>query len=197
MNMSRLAFTFCFALACWLSANMTFAEDAARFEKGIAVVDVTRFFKQCDFFAEEMAKLRDEVSEFGEQMKDHARRMKDFKEERNGVTTDSAEYESLSIEIASVHESGNVEFARRKAEFLRRETDLYARVYKVMLEEIAAVAREKKITLVVRHRTQPMDRFNRDDVLKHLSKDVLFQDDIDITPDVIERVNVRLPGPAS
>jgi Skp family chaperone for outer membrane proteins len=91
----------------------------------------------------------------------------------------------LDAENAALQEKMKAERAR----FLRAESDAYYASYNTVQEVVEALARERSIRLVLRHNTEIIKPAERQSVLQGVNRAVVFQDGLDITADVIKRLN--------
>ena len=101
----------------------------------------------------------------------------------------SAEYKKLDEDVARAMADFNVKMTRLRKDFLEREAKIYYQTYLEVAEAVSYYAKRHNIGLVIKFNGEPVDPNKREDVLREINKPVLFQDNIDITPDVLALLN--------
>ena len=78
---------------------------------------------------------------------------------------------------------------RLRKDFLEREGKVYYRTYLEVDNAVKYYAERHSIGLVFRFNGEAPDPNRREDVLRAINKPVVFQNSIDITPDVLTLLN--------
>ena len=94
----------------------------------------------------------------------------------------------------------NLKMTRLRKSFLEREAQVYYQTYLEVADAVKTYSERHNIGIVIRFNGDPVDPNKREDVLKEINKPVVFQNQIDITPDVLALLNrdpaqtARQPG---
>jgi Skp family chaperone for outer membrane proteins len=83
----------------------------------------------------------------------------------------------------------------QKDEFMQQEAAIYRRVYKAMETTVADYARTGGIALVIRFNYIEMnDKSDRKTILAAVNRAIVFEDGVDITDEIIKRLNSPVEG---
>ena len=83
----------------------------------------------------------------------------------------------------------NLKMTKIRKEFLEREAKVYYQTYLEVSQAVGVYAQRHDIGLVIRFNGEPVDPNKREDVLREINKPVVFQNQVDITPDVLALIN--------
>jgi Skp family chaperone for outer membrane proteins len=83
----------------------------------------------------------------------------------------------------------NLEMTGLRKDFLDREAKEYYKTYLEVVDAVGVYAQQRNIGLVIRFNGDPVDPNRREDVLREINKPVVFQNRIDITPEVLQLLN--------
>ena len=78
---------------------------------------------------------------------------------------------------------------RLRKDFLEREAKVYYQTYLDVNKVVSEYATRHDIGLVLRFNGEPADPNHREGVLREINKTVVFQNRIDITPDILDLLN--------
>jgi Skp family chaperone for outer membrane proteins len=156
---------------------------------GVAVVDVSYIFKEHKRFRSTMEAMKKEMEGIETDLKADRERIAQTEAERNKYNAGSAEYKKLDEDVARGMADFNVKMTRLRKDFLEREAKTYYQTYLEVAEAVGYYAKRHNIGLVIKFNGEPVDPNKREDVLREINKPVLFQDSIDITPDVLALLN--------
>jgi len=157
----------------------------------VAMLDVTKIFKQHDRFADRSEKMKQEVTAAEQELKGKRAAYQLQAEELERLKKGTAEYERLAAEMATTAATLIDQVKRQKEAFLRQEAAIYLETYEQVQAALHEYAGKRGIKLVLRFNGDPIDRTKPDEVLQELKKSVLYQDGIDITNDILEMLNGR------
>ena len=103
-----------------------------------------------------------------------------------------------------------LKMTKQRKEFLDREAKIYYRAHLEVNDAVKYYALRHNLGLVLRFNGDPIDPNDRQDVLRAINNPVVFQNGIDITPDVLKdldrsgggapvnpQVGVRQPVPGA
>ena len=161
--------------------------NAAKY--GIAVVDISYIFKEHTRFRATMESMKKEMETIEAELKADREKIAQTEQERNTFNAGSAEYKKLDEEVARMMAEFKLKMTRLRKDFLEREAKVYYQTYLEVVDAVSYYAKRHNIGLVMRFNGEPVDPEPREDVLREINKPVVFQDHIDITPDVLALLN--------
>ena len=156
---------------------------------GIAVVDVSYIFKEHARFRATMEGMKKEMESIEAQLKADRDKIAQTEQERNKYNVGSAEYKKFDEDVARMMAEFNLKMTRLRKDFLEREAKVYYQTYLEVVEAVGYYAKRHNIGLVIRFNGDTVDPNKREDVLREINKPVPWQDNVDITPDVLALLN--------
>jgi len=194
----KLSFAFCVAVASagviWAAGSLNGSKAGAKEVKRpqplrIAVVDMGKIFKGSRKFNAMRAKLKKQVGRSKKKLDRMANELKQLQKELKGFKPGSDEFEAAQKSI--IERSAKLQAARKsiQRELRRKEADIFLEVYNEIRREIAQYAKEKGVQLVIRHHQNDIDPSTPEKVAKGMGRQVVFQDGLDITEDILTRLN--------
>ena len=156
---------------------------------GIGVVDVGYIFKKHERFRDTMESMKKEMETIEQQLKAKRDQVAQKEQQRNSYKVGSPEYKQLDDELARSKADFNLEMTRLRKDFLEREGKVYYQTYLEVDNAVKYYAERHNIGLVFRFNGEAPDPNRREDVLRAINKPVVFQNRIDITPDVLTLLN--------
>ncbi len=90
-----------------------------------------------------------------------------------------------------------LKMTRLRKDFLEREAKVYYETFQEVDQAVAYYAQNMGIGLVVRFNSEAPDPNVREDILRAINKPVVYQDQINITDDVLAMLNARNGQPAA
>ena len=156
---------------------------------GIAVVDISYIFKEHARFKSTMESMKKEMEGIEAQLKADRDQIAASEQKRNGFNVGSAEYKTADEEVARMMSEFNLKMTRLRKDFLEREAKVYYQTYVEVNSAVKYYAERHNIGIVLRFNGEPVDPNRREEVLREINKPVVFQNKIDITPDVLALLN--------
>ncbi len=156
---------------------------------GVGVVDVSYIFKEHKRFRDTMESMKKEMATIEAELKADRDKIAAAEQERNKYNVGSPEYKKFDEEVARMMAEFNLKMTRLRKDFLEREAKVYYQTYLEVVEAIGYYAKRHNIGLVIKFNGEPVDPNKREDVLREINKPVIYQDSIDITPDVLALLN--------
>ena len=172
-----------------LSAQAQNPAGANAQKHGIAVVDISYIFKKHDRFRATMEAMKKEMTTPRPSSRPTATRFAQMEEQRNTFNAGSPEYKQLDEELARNMAEFNLKMTRLRKSFLEREAKVYYQTYLEVSDAVKYYAERHDIGIVIRFNGEPVDPNRREDVLREINKPVVFQNQIDITPDILALLN--------
>ena len=166
---------------------------------GIAVVDISYVFKNHQRFNGMMEQMKTDVQAAEKSLREERNAIAQKEELLNSGTYQpgSPDYKRLDEEVTRLKSDWNLKATKQRKEFLEKEAKIYYQAYLEVNDAVQYFAQRTNLGLVLRFNGDPIDPNKREDVLRAINKPVVFQNGIDITPDILKAVN-RSPatGPA-
>ena len=171
-----------------------YSANAGKF--GVAVVDISFVFKQYPKFTADIEGLKVAMTEADNQLKTVRDRLVAMEAQRDAMKPGSAEFKQLDEELARQKADFSIQQGTIRRDFLEREAKIYFSTYQRVSEVVAEVARQNNIGMVLRFNGDPIDPMQREDVMRAIMQPIVFQNNVDITPNVLAALGVRL-GPTA
>ena len=170
-----------------IAQNASPSANASRY--GIAVVDVSYIFKNYSQFKSAMEGMKKEMETAEGQLKSDRSAIAAKEEQRNQYNPGSPEYKKMDEEIARQKAEFNLTAGRIRNDFLEREAKVYYQTYLEVSNAVQYYAQQHNIGLVLRFNGDQIDPNLREKILQAINKPVVYQNNIDITPDVLALLN--------
>ena len=165
------------------------AQDSKPAAGEIAVVDMGKVFNSHKGLIAKMEDLKRETERFGEDAKALIEAAKELERELKTSKPGSAEHGRLQ---KAFQEKG-AEFKRFQEENQKKlgedRAKYYLETYQSVTEEIQRIAETRGFKLVLNFSSEPIDLKDLNKTMQVLSRQVLYQNGLDITDDVLQAVN--------
>jgi Skp family chaperone for outer membrane proteins len=189
----RTLFAAAFA-ALLLAAPAAWAQNAAganASKHGIGVVDISYIFKNHAKFRATMDGMQGEMKQIETQLEGDRKAIMGSEEQLRALKPGAPEYSTLDDQITQQKAQFQLKMTRLRKDFLEREAKVYYDTFQEVDQAIAYYAKNRQIGLVLRFNGEAPDPNVREDILRAINKPVVYQDQIDITPDVLAMLNAR------
>jgi Skp family chaperone for outer membrane proteins len=170
------------------------AANAPKF--GIAVVDIAFVFKNHAQLNATMENMKTEMKGIEENLKAKRDQITKMEEARNQLVAGTPDYKKLDDQLVEVKTKFNVDMDRLRRDLMERESKLYFTTYQQVTYTIAQYAKQRNIGLVLRFNGDQPDPTKPQDILKDINKPVVFENNVDITRDILAIVNNGAAAPA-
>jgi Skp family chaperone for outer membrane proteins len=155
----------------------------------VAVIDVSRVFEKCTKFQEEMQRLKAEVESFEPVLRQAQKELAETKQRLDAAAKGSPEQRTLELDLATKNANLQVEMKVKREKFLLDEAAIYARWYRQVQKSVREVAAREQVRVVLRTNSETFDDKDRAAVLQAVNRPIVFQDQIDITDEVLKTLN--------
>jgi Skp family chaperone for outer membrane proteins len=184
----------CAAALMLCTADATQAQTAnaagANAQKyGVAVVDIPYVFKNYSKFQATSDSMKKEMETIDQNVKAERANLAKAEQLRNSFSAGSAEYKKADEELARMMAEFQLKTSKLQKDFMERQAKLYYQTYLEVVDAVGRYAKSRGIGLVMRFNGEPVDPNKREDVMRDINKQVVIQDGIDITPDVLVLLN--------
>jgi Skp family chaperone for outer membrane proteins len=179
-------------LAVGLTGSTALAQQGAQPQTpgGIALLDVSRVFKEHARFNAEMNGMKAEVQAAEAAMKSRADGLQQRVEELKELAPGSPAYKQLEEHLATERAKMQVNVQLQRKEFLQKEAKIYHMVYREVQQEVEYFANRYGISAVLRFSNDRANVEQPDEVLRDINKSVVwFAPHLDITNDILRALN--------
>jgi Skp family chaperone for outer membrane proteins len=171
-------------------------QNAPRF--GVAVVDVTYIFKNYQRFNAMMNQMKTDVEATEKALAEERRLINQEVELLNSkFQPGTPEFQREDDRITELKTKFNLKMTKQRKEFLDREAKIYYQAHLEVNDAVKYYALRHNLGLVLRFNGDPIDPNDRQDVLRAINNPVVFQNGIDITPDVLRDLDRSGGGAAA
>jgi Skp family chaperone for outer membrane proteins len=177
------------------AAQPAFSANAGRF--GIAVVDVSYIFKNYPRFTAEIEKLKTEMEAADGTLKADRDRLVAMEQQRDALKPGSPDFKQLDEELARQKANFSIKQGTIRRDFLEREAKIYFSTYSEVSAAVKHFAQQNNIGMVLRFNGDQIDPQQREDVMRAIMQPIVFQNNVDITPDVLQVLSRVAPSGAA
>lgn len=161
--------------------------NATRF--GIAVVDISYIFKNYAQFKTAMNGMKTDIQQAESKLKAENSSIEALAEKAKQYQPSSDEFKQLDEEIARKKAELSIKMSRIRKEFVEREAKVLYDTYMQVKNTVQYYAQQNNIGLVVKFNGDPINASNPKAVQIGINQLVVSQNNIDITPAVLELLN--------
>jgi Skp family chaperone for outer membrane proteins len=188
------AVSLCAAGAAHAQSAHPMGANAAKF--GIAVVDIPYIFKNYEKFKSTSENMKKEMETIDANVKAERANLAKAEQLRNSYQQGSAEYKKADEDLARMMAEFQLKTSKLQKDFMDRQAKLYYQTYLEVVDAVSTYSSSQNIGMVLRFNGEPVDANRREDVMRDINKQVVFQNHIDITPDVLALLNRDVPRTA-
>ncbi len=156
---------------------------------GYAVVDITYIFKNFTKFNQQMEQMKTAMEQADAQLKADRDTVASKEEMRQQYNPGSPEFKTVDEEVARLKAEFQLKAGKIRRDFMEREAAVYYNTFMEVSNAVQYYAQQHNIGMVLRFNGDSIDPNNREDILKAINKPVVFQNNVDITPDVLALLN--------
>src|SRR5262245_42645904 len=165
------------------------ADEPRPLAQEIAVVDMVKVFENHKGFQKKNEEFKQEGLKVQEKIKQFQEQGLKLQEDLNKQKTGSAEF----IRIKGELKAKQLEFQKFQKEqtekFQKEQADVITTTYQQIVEQIQRIAEDKGLKLVLRTQAENLDSKNPQKLMEAVNRQVLYQNGLDITDDVVQAVN--------
>jgi hypothetical protein len=108
-----------------------------------------------------------------------------MEEQRNTLKPGTADFKRLDEELARQKADFSIKQGTIRRDFLEREAKIYYQTYNQVSYAVNQYASGNNIGMVLRFNGDQIDPAQREDVMRAIMQPIVYQNNIDITPDVL------------
>ncbi len=166
--------------------------NASRY--GIAVVDISYIFKEYSRFKAQIEVMKNEVQAVETRLRTDRLEIAKSEERLKQFKPGTPDYKTLDEQVSRRKADFNLSATRQRKDFMEREAKIYHQTYLEVSQAITSYAQRNNIGLVLRFNGDPIQDAERTSVLRQINKPVIFQNGIDITPNILAMLRQAGPG---
>jgi hypothetical protein len=188
-----LALGVCCGLLCCSQLMADDPKSSLRMEgegTQVALIDIEYVFKNHARFKQQ------DVEAFDREVGEERKSLNTMKERRDAFSVGSPEYKRAEEEMARLMAGLQVRSQLKKKEMLEREAKVYYDTFMEITKEVAKLADQYGICLVLRFEGQELDPRDPNSVSAGLRRQVIYHRNLNLTPQVLERLNAVATRPA-
>jgi Skp family chaperone for outer membrane proteins len=155
----------------------------------VAVLDISYVFENHAGFKGAMDQMKQEVQQYEEELRARNQSLTKERDQLQQFKPGSQEYEQLERSLADKAAKLQIDMQMKKREFLTRESKVYFQVYQEVANAVREFAELKGIDLVLRYNGGEMNPDDRASVLQGVNRPVIYYGNLDITREILDRVN--------
>ncbi len=174
-----------------LSSGVASAQESK--QSGIvAVLDVAKVFKENRDFESKMQSIKSTA----DQLKASIKQKQDaIKQEAGGLQqfeVGSPERNQMEADLVQKQAKLRTEAHQAEVDLLSKEARVYYDTYQQMQTILSSLSTEYGISLVLRFDSEEVDANNRGEVIKGVNRAVVYQQGLDLTTMVIEKMSTNV-----
>jgi Skp family chaperone for outer membrane proteins len=152
---------------------------------GIGVVDISFVFKNYPQFTTQIEALKKEMETADGALKADHDRIAALEEQRNTVKPGTDQFKQMDEQLAQQKAQFSIKQGTVRRDFLEREAKIYYQTYSAVSDAVKHFAQQSNIGMVLRFNGDVVDPNQREDVMRAIMQPIVYQNSIDITPDVL------------
>jgi Skp family chaperone for outer membrane proteins len=156
---------------------------------GVAVVDIGYVFKNHKRFQAERDAMKRDVEAAENALREETQAIQKLQERLEQLKPGTQDFKDLDDEVAKRKADFNLRATKQRKEFLDREARIYFKTHLEVDDAVKQFAQRHNIGLVIRFNGDEPDPNRREDVLRAINRPVVYQNNIDITPDILQDLN--------
>jgi Skp family chaperone for outer membrane proteins len=157
----------------------------------ITVIDISEVFKKHPGFKQQMEAMKRDVQAFEAELTRRGKEIEQLREQMRMHKLGTPKYKELETQIATKQADGQATTQLKRKEFLEREAMIYYQVYTDISTVVQQFATRYRIRLVLRFNSREIEPQDRNSVLEGVNRNVVFQNKLDITQQIIETIERR------
>ena len=139
----------------------------------VALIDIEYVFKNHARFKQQIEKIKQDVEAFDRELGEERKTLNTIKERRDSFSVGSPEYKRAEEEMARLMAGIQVRSQLKKKEMLEREAKVYFDTFTEVTKEVAKLADQYGIGLVLRFEGQEIDPRDPNSVSAGLRRQII------------------------
>lgn len=156
---------------------------------GVAVIDINYVFKNHQKFRAAMDGMKGDFTAVDAELKGEQQKIVDAEQQLQTFKPGSPEFEQLDGQLLQMKAALQIQVTQKRKSLVEQEAKIYYETYVEVSKAIEYYAQRQGLGLVLRFNGDEADPNNRDSILRAINKAVHYQNQVDITPDVLALLN--------
>lgn len=157
---------------------------------GVAVIDINYIFNEYKKHTSAMDSMKEEIRTLDGQLQAEKQKIIEAEKQKMELyKPGTSEFRQMDEKVVQMKADFQVKTTQMRKEVAEQEATIYYQTYREVDQAIKYYAKQQGISLVLRFNGDDADPNNRDSILRSINKTVHYQDQIDITPDVLGLLN--------
>lgn len=173
-------------IALTLAPALTFGQDKAL---PIAVINLDKVFNGYKKHAERLQPLRDSAKELDESVQVRQVELESTANQLRKAAPGTPDQLKFQQQLLKLQNELRVYVETERQKIQKREVSALITTQKDVDEQIKKICKERGVKLVLRQNSAPEENQSLQEVIKNLNRDVIYQEGLDITDDVLKALN--------
>ncbi len=156
---------------------------------GIVLVDIPKVFENHQRFKDRMAEIKQDVQKFDTYLRGERQKLAAREQEREKQPAGSAARKQIEAQLTQAAADLEVRRQLEVKNVREREARVYLEAYQEVVQHVSVLSARYGASLVMRYSSKPIDGNRRDSIMVGVNRPVVYQDRLDITQQVIDRLN--------
>jgi Skp family chaperone for outer membrane proteins len=182
------------AVVCLLAGLLCVAAGDARAEEPlpIAILNMDRVFKTHQPLLDQLAPVREETKKLQETVALRQSEIETVATQLRKADQGSPEFQRLQMQAIKLQNELRQMVEKEQQALQKKESVIYLAFYRTLEEEVGKYSKAKGIKLVLRQQESSLDENQPlPDILKALSRSIIYQDGLDITDEILKALDAR------
>lgn len=160
---------------------------------GVRVLDIAAVFENHQGFKARREELRRDQQEFESYMRSARKAAVAEAEAQKSFEAGSPEFKKHQLTLVNMQADMQVKAQLKASEMRERDARIYFEAYREIQEQVSQYSQQRGIVAVLRFDSRAIDPAQPESVVEGLNRPVVYQDGLDITREIIDRVNRGVP----
>lgn len=159
----------------------------------VAVIDVPYIFKNHARFKADINAIKADIDAYKQFVTQEQKKIRAEAEKIEQFNPGTPQYKQIEENVARMKVELQLEGAKRQKDFMEREAKVYFNAYREIEAVVTEFAQRNRIGLVLRFNGEEMDATQRESIMQGINRIVVYQDHLNITNLVLQRLNAQRP----
>lgn len=155
----------------------------------MVVIDIGEVFKKHAGFNQQVEAIKKEMKDLEAWVQTEQKKVVDARAKLADYAPQSPEYKKIEEGVTRMASDLQVAATLKQKGILEQEAKIYYGTYVEIYKQVEEFADRYGITLVLRHSNVQIDPAKRDSIFRGLERNIVFQRNLDITEEILSRVN--------
>ena len=181
----------CGLLCGWILVSGLSAQETNPANLPVATVDVFQVYKQHKPVAEKLELLKQTALELEKTSQIRQVEIETLQRKLQSPAKPGEDREKMQLQLVKLQTELRLFVERERGQLQKREITIQVETYKQIQEEVARIAKERKLKLVFVRPLRSLDSENLVEVGQALNQLILFEDGLDISQDILKSLEAK------